>query len=236
MSELSLEQNIPEDNCIESSVGSQVLDVIQSRRSLREDFIDKPIPRDVIAIIVESGLTAPSSKNAQPWRLHVVDDQNTLQAIAQDVLDAKQKRAFVPHDPRTGKPRPEFTSTVRESGHTLGKVALGIIVENRGDFSVNRAAVAHANGNLEGLLFGYGLEYIGLGACIQNMWLAAHSQGLGGVFMGDVGIAETAIQQRLGFDGDLVGALALGWGQTPYGKRSSFREDAVVYHSPQGDA
>ncbi len=78
-------------------------------------------------------------------------------------------------------------------------------------------------------LTGYGFEMIGLGAMMQNMWLAARAQGLEGVFMGDVLVAEAAIQSRLGFRGDLVGVLALGYAfqQPPHPKEI---KGEVVYH------
>jgi nitroreductase len=63
-------------------------------------------------------------------------------------------------------------------------------------------------------MVGYELELAGLGAAVQNMWLAALDLGLSAVFMGDVAVAERAIAARLGIEGDLLGALALGYAST----------------------
>ncbi|ORX17356.1 hypothetical protein AWC27_17985 [Mycobacterium szulgai] len=51
---------------------------------------------------------------------------------------------------------------------------------------------------------------LGIGAAVENMWLAANALGLGAVFMADVLVAEDAIKRKLGIGGDLVGVLSLG--------------------------
>lgn len=211
-------------------VGKLVLDVIQSRRSIREGFVDKPVPNDVITEIIRSGLTAPSSKNAQPWRIHVVHKGDTLDEIADHVQSAKDANRYTPIDPETGLPR-QWSSTVAESAQVLREVGVGLFVENVGAFSGGRRNVAGAQeAYRNSAIAGYSFEMIGLGAMVQNMWLSAHAQGLGGVFMGDVGVAEKDIQQQLGFNGDLVGVLALGYTeQPPYDKQ--LRADTVVFHT-----
>src|SRR5687767_974071 len=112
-----------------------VLDVIGGRRSIRYGYSERPIPDEVIRDIVRCGLSAPSSKNAQPWRLHVVRSSSALKELAEAVQNAKEASTYVPVDPETGKPRPDWPSTVAESAEVLRQVPLGIFVENRGEFS-----------------------------------------------------------------------------------------------------
>jgi nitroreductase len=208
----------------------EMLNLILGRRSRREGFLAEPVPTAVIEQVVACGLAAPSSKNAQPWRIHVVTNRNALQAIAGDVDCGKGPDQYVPIDPATGENRPDWDSTVSESAQVLREVPLGLFVENGGRFSNGRHTVATSRDDIrEDALIGYGLEMVGLGAAIQNMWLAAESLGLSGVFMGDVLIAEDAIRERLGMRGDLVGVLALGFsGMKPYPKQMA--DDRVVHH------
>lgn len=192
----------------------ETVDTILSRRSIRGGFSDTPIDPTIVDSIIECGLNAPSSKNAQPWKLHIVENRLALKGIAKhiDAITNSRKDDFVPHDPSTGKPRASYISTVSESAEVLRQVPLGIFIENIGRFINNRHNVAEADRSaMHGALIGVGLEYIGLGASIQNMWLAAQAHGLRGVFMGDVLIAEEHIKAELGMDGDLVGVLALGY-------------------------
>jgi len=203
--------------------------LIASRRSVRGGYSDLDVTQDVIKNILECGLSAPSSKNAQPWKLHVVNDREQLRSIARAILKAKTAKKYVPQDPNTGEPR-DYDDTVEESAHVLGQVPLGIFVENDGTFTINREVVASAPDDTRvGAVFGMGLEYIGLGACIENMWLAANSFGLDGVFMGDAAIAEGSIREQLEMVGDLVGVLALGYSdQSPTPK--TMKPERVIWH------
>jgi nitroreductase len=192
----------------------ETVDTILSRRSIRSGFIDTPLDPMIVDNIIECGLNAPSSKNAQPWKLHIVENRLALKGIAKhiDAITYSSKVDFIPHDPSTGKPRLSYTSTVSESAEVLKQVPLGVFIENTGKFTNSRNNVATADRPVMNVaLIGVGLEYIGLGASIQNMWLAAQAHGLRGVFMGDVLIAEEHIKDELGMEGDLVGVLALGY-------------------------
>jgi nitroreductase len=210
----------------------RVAEIIRTRRSVRGGFTSRPVPVPVLDEIIQCGLAAPSSKNAQPWRLHVVTNAPTLQHIAAVVEEAGDDATYVPIDPATGDARPDWPTTVAESASILRQVPLAIFVENRGEFSSGRKTIAEASrSHLESALVGYSLEAIGLGAAIQNMLLAASAQGLGAVFMGDVLIAEQAIRSRLDMTGDLAGVVACGYVTDQSIKRDlRGKPDRVVFH------
>jgi len=48
-----------------------VIEAIRKRRSIRQ-YLDKPVPDDVLKTILECGLLAPSAGNRQPWTFIVV--------------------------------------------------------------------------------------------------------------------------------------------------------------------
>lgn len=189
------------------------------------------MPRDVVETVVQCGLSAPSSKNAQPWRLHVVQDRRILAALADAVQSAKDAATYVPVDPTTGRPRSDWPSTVAESADVLRSVPLGIFLENRGEFSFGRTTLAASSReNLGAALVGYTFEIIGIGAAIENMWIAAEALGLRGVFMGDIVVAEPSIAAELKLQGDLVGVLALGYSDAPPWRDRVFEPDRIVWH------
>ncbi len=190
---------------------SEIAQLICGRRSVRGGFSDRSVDEDLVRLIVYCGCCAPSSKNAQPWRIHVVQAREVLRSVASAVEEANAElESFVPLDPITGVPHDEWETTVLESAQVLREVPLGLFIENRGEFSYSRRAVADA-ADVGAVLMTYSLEVLGLGALIQNMWLAAEAQGLSGVFMGDILVAEPHIRETLGMTGDLVGVLALGY-------------------------
>jgi nitroreductase len=185
---------------------------ILSRRSVRSAFNAQPIPRADLEAIVTCGLAAPSSKNARPWRVHVVTDRRLLEELANAVATSEGADEYVPRDPLTRRPYPLWPSTVKESAEVLAQASAGLFVENRGEFSRGRKILTTAIRESPYVsLVAYTFEIIGIGAAIENMWLAANALGVAGAFMGDVVIAEETISKRLGFERDLVGVLALGY-------------------------
>jgi nitroreductase len=199
---------------------TEVLTTIYRRRTSREDYEDTPVDDVDLRDVLRAGCAAPSSKNAQPWRLHVVDDRDLLRAIADAASSAEGADSYVPRNPATGLARDDWPSTVAESAEVLRHVPVGIFVENKGAFSDGRSTLAAASREgLTGSLVGYTFEILGIGAAIENMVLAAQSLGLQTAFMGDLVIAEPFIRDRLGFDGDLVGVLVLGYSSEPVAPR-----------------
>jgi nitroreductase len=185
---------------------------ILTRHSIRVGFDGSAIPRDSLESIVTCGLAAPSSKNAQPFRFHVVTDRSLLSSIADDMVAEEDLDAFVPKDPATGDPRREYRSTVVESADILRQASAGIVIENLGKFSVSRQALTESrDGDFADILLGYALEVIGIGAAMENMWVCAHAMGIEGTFMGDPLVADSRIRAALGIQNDLAGILALGY-------------------------
>jgi nitroreductase len=212
-----------------------MLDAIFSRRSVREGFEDGEISHEVLEQIVSAGLAAPSSKAAQPWRMHVVTSRRTLAELGDAVASAPGADTYAPIDPATGENRPDWPSTVDISADALRTVPAAIFIENLGRFSAGRhnIAIQPDPAVREDALVGYSFEMIGHGIAIANMWLAAISLELAGCFMGDVLVAEQAIRQRLGFVGDLVGVFGFGYPSeaAPPPHPRFLEADTVVWHS-----
>jgi nitroreductase len=223
-----------------SWASTELTRLIAARRSVRDDFDGRPICQDDLREIVRAGLAAPSSKNARPWRFHVVSDRQLLQEIADAAATAPGANSYVPRDPSTGLPRPNWPSSVAESAEVLRQASTGIFVENRGAFSSGRRTLSSVpSDRLLGSLVGYTFEIVGIGAAVENMWLAANALGIQASFMGDVVIAESLIADHLDIELDLVGVLALGFSNSPVSKsRVSYdlddKERVIWYPPPTG--
>lgn len=57
------------------------LQLLERRRSIRQ-FQDKPVEKEKVDHLVECMLRSPSSRGRNPWEFVVVDDKETLQALA----------------------------------------------------------------------------------------------------------------------------------------------------------
>lgn len=204
--------------------------VLKSRRSVRDGYSRVDISNQVLDDIVQSGLLAPSAKNSQPWKLHVLKQGKTMQKIA-DMIDTDHRtKQFAPIDPATGKLR-KWSSTGSKSAQILREVSLGIFIENTCPFSGGRMAMFKAKpASQSDAIIGYGFELIGIGAMIENMWLTAQVHGLVGTYLGDVLVVEFEIKKLLEIKGDLVGALVLGYSVSKPNNKEII-DDKVVLHN-----
>jgi nitroreductase len=214
-----------------------IIETIDSIRSIRNGYTGAEIPEDIIEDIVQNGLHAPSSKNAQPWKFHIVPKGTLLTKLAETVQNDPSSEDFAPIDVRTGEKQKKYTSTVRASARILGSVSLGIFIENLGDFGEGKGRDRVFEGSTldtcQRAQIGYGLEMIGIGMAIDRMRIAAKAHGLESVFMGDVLTAEQAIRAELGMQGDLVGVIALGENVGEPSRPRVIKDQAltVAYHS-----
>jgi len=60
-----------------------IIEEIVKRRSIR-DYLDKPIEKEKLQRVLEAGRLAPTARNAQDWKIVVVDDAK----IKNQVVDA----------------------------------------------------------------------------------------------------------------------------------------------------
>lgn len=60
------------------------IDLIKSRRSIRS-FLDKPVSREVLEVIIDCGRYAPTALGRQPWYFTVVTDGPLIREIVHEV-------------------------------------------------------------------------------------------------------------------------------------------------------
>ena len=217
---------------------NDTIELLLNRRSHRKFNPNRSIDIELLSDIVRCGCSAPSSKNAQPWRFHVVTDIAVRSRLANAVEYSEGAGAYAPRDPKNGMLR-KWKSTVAASAEILRLASACIFVENRAAFSGGRATLATAARSLlPDVLVGYTLEVLGIGMAIQNMVTAANALGVQCVYMGDVLIAESAIKAKaeLAMEGDLLGVLALGYSTESLPPRESIdpaEPHRAVWHDQQ---
>jgi nitroreductase len=71
---------------MEKDVTESLMDLMGRRRTVRQ-FLDRPVPPEMLREILEAGRLAPSGANAQPWLFVVVEDaavRRELRALCEE--------------------------------------------------------------------------------------------------------------------------------------------------------
>ena len=133
---------------------NEVLNAIHYRRTVNQNsFTDQDISKDDIVTILEAANAAPTHKRTQPWRYVIYRNEGLK------TLGAELSRIYKNITP--GEKYSEVTEVNMGKKATDATVAIAIIVN-----------------------YSYELpewEELAAVACsVQNLWLAAHSLGIGG--------------------------------------------------------
>ena len=189
---------------------------IYSRRSIRK-FSSVPIPEQDIAEIIKSGMKAPSSKNRQPWKYIVIQEEakeEMLHVFWQGIKREECERPLLPRS-RQHIAAAKHTVAVMEEApvivfavNTLGKNLFAeLTFEERISEICNVQSV---------------------GASIQNMLLAAEEKGIGSLWICDIYFAYPELYQWLKCEGQLTAAVAFGYPEEKPGERARKNFEEVV--------
>ncbi len=69
---------------------NEVINAMLARRSIRK-YKDTPVPREILEILLQAAMAAPSAMNSQPWEYVVVTDPKTLEDLRNNLMFAKMK-------------------------------------------------------------------------------------------------------------------------------------------------
>ena len=189
-----------------------IFELIKTRRSIRK-FQDKPIPKEVMEKIVESGIRAPSSMNRQPWRFVVVSNPDAKKFFVDEAKSELKK--FLQTDEakkKWGDAVSRFMERAESPDDVIFYNAPTIV------FVIQTKDVGNGN-------FDYGL-------CTMNILLAAHASEIGSV---PVGLARpmnnsSAVRDKLNMkpEENIVIAIPMGYpAETPPEKERNF--DVVTW-------
>ena len=173
------------------------MSIIHDRRSIRK-FKDAPIPHGDIEKIISAGMQAPSTKNNQPWRFVVVE--NDAKA---DMLFAMEKgleqELLLPKLPDSGR----HVSSARHTMSIMAQAPVTIFIIN----PLNKMeCLSH---DWESRIFEVA-NIQSVGACIQNMLLQAVELGYGSLWNCNIYLAYHEISAWLETEQQVVAAVSFG--------------------------
>lgn len=195
-----------------------MISAIYDRRSTRK-FLDKPIAKEDLTEIIESGIKAPSSKNRQPWKFIVVqgaEKEEMLKAFRKGILREEKESALLPQS-RQHIPAAKYTVDIMEEApvavfvvNTLGKSILSEMTPEEHIYEICNVQ--------------------SISAAIQNMLLAATEKGIGSLWICDIYFAYKEICEWLNSEGQLIAAIAFGYpNEFPKARPRKDFDDVVVW-------
>ena len=136
---------------------------IHSRRDVRSHFSPKPIEDEVLSKILNAAHHAPSVGFSQPWNFILIKDLQTKARIKKSFEEEKERSSQLIEEPKKSKYLSFKLEGILESPVNL---CVTYDPSKFGPFVIGRSSIPEA-----------GLYSV---CCaIQNLWLAARTEGLG---------------------------------------------------------
>lgn len=170
-----------------------VLKAIRERRSIRK-FQEKDVEDSKIQQILEAATWAPSANNDQPWKFVVVKSRETKQQ-ALDALMNRMRDYYEKHGLPADRIKAFWSDIFAAPVHIFG-------------FCDTRAVEMEEGFKEKQVLW----SMQGVSAAYQNILLAAHSLGLGSVWIGAILIVEDEIKTMLSVPKGVQLMMAIGIG------------------------
>lgn len=77
---------------------NETLNTILTRRSTRK-FLNKPIPKEELELIIQAGLHAPSGMGRQTWQFTVVKNRDKIQSLASVIRKVLEREGYDMYQP-----------------------------------------------------------------------------------------------------------------------------------------
>lgn len=173
---------------------------LRSRRSVRR-FLQEPVPRELLDRILETATWAPSSHNRQPWRFAILITTAAKARLAEEMGAAFRRDLLA-----DGLPPGEAEKLVERSRDRIMDAPLSIVLCL--DPTLGDSYPDPARQMAEYLM---GVQSVALAA--GTLLLAAHAEGLGGVWVCAPLFAPEAVRRALDLplEWQPQGLLLLGW-------------------------
>lgn len=190
---------------------------IQNRRSIRK-YQDKEVPKPLLEEILLAGMSAPSSKNRQPWKFVVVSGaakEDLLQAMRRG-LEREKQDPLLPGSARYRSGAEHTLQIMREAPVVI--LILNVLSQD-----------IHTPLTPEERIYEI-CNMQSIGAAIENMSLAAVELGLGSLWICDTFFACRELNEWLHTEGDLAAALAVGYAaEDPPARPRKPKEDTIEW-------
>ena len=172
---------------------------IYSRRSIRK-FKDTPISKEQIEAIIQAGSAAPSAKNRQPWKCIVLGNQCKEEFLIHMEKGIEREEHSLASLPKSRNGLPDAKNTLRIMRESP---ILIVVINTNGKSPFERLDTDERFTEI--------CDSLSIGAFIENMLLQAEEMGLGTLWIANTCFAYEELVSYLNTQGQLIGAVALGY-------------------------
>lgn len=161
----------------------ELKEVIEKRKSIRS-YTNQEVSKEIIIDLIECARLAPSSKNRQPWKFVVVNQQ--LKNKIADMMIEKENELVKAMDRRT--------SSVIYTANTMKEAPVLIVVLKEPDENWMK------------------VDCLSVGAAIEHICLRATELGLGSLWIADTYVVQEQIASLVGHEGmQVISTIVIGY-------------------------
>lgn len=191
---------------------------IYTRRSIRK-FKEDDITVEQIQEIIRAGIAAPSAKNRQPWKCIVMSGKSKTKLM-------ELMRKGIEREENGDARLPGFEYGLPDAKNTLRVMEVAPVI----------IVVYNTNGrtpfesvDTEARIVEI-CDSLSIGAFIQNMLLQADQMGIGTLWIANTCFAYEEIDSYFDVEGQLIGAIALGYAdEFPNARPRKSMDEVVEY-------
>ncbi len=207
------------------------LDFIYKRKSIR-DYKEGEVPKEDILKMLDAAVHAPSPKHQQNWHFVVVQNNDTIQKMAEAV---EEKHRYIASLAGSEEEKKKFMS-VLPYYLNFQRSSCAVIVYAK-EYKMIEEKILRANNVGEDIIESMKAAQSGaqgIGAAVENFLLAAASMGYGACYMTGPSHATKEIEEIVGFEKEeytLMAIISLGIPQdeTPKQPKRKPLEEVVTF-------
>lgn len=179
---------------------SAYMNLFESRYSCRKFDPSRMVPRSILERIIEVGSLAPSAKNSQPWSVYVSARDDLAKRVSRimrgSIADVKR---------RIGDAESNSIAVSAQAVEDASYMLYICLSKTRSQtYQARETGVP----TLQSVC---SVDLLGIGAFAENILLAAASMEIASLWICDVLYERVQIEEAIGSDTLLIGAIALGY-------------------------
>ena len=194
--------------------------IIRSRRAIRR-YEGRPIPTELLHSLLETATWAPSAHNRQPWRFAVLSQFSDKDLLARAMGQRLRQDRLADGDPLDDIEK----DVARSYARITGAPVLIIVATSMIDMDTYPDPKRSQNE--------WTMATQSTAMAVQNLWLAAHAEGLGACWLCAPLFVPDLVREslKLPTDWEPQGLLSLGWPAQEKSKARAAWRSKVIFVS-----